>query len=108
MLGAIAPEVARAIADVDGLGDRLVEEVVRVASIPAPTFSEGARGAYVRDAFHSAGLAEVGTDEVGNVWGVIPGRDRSNVLLVAAHMDTVFPHDVPVEPVRSGQRLRGP
>ena len=51
---------------------RWQEEVVR---IPAPPFGEALRSAWMAEQFRSAGLEDVETDAVGNVFGIIAPAD---------------------------------
>src|SRR5271166_6194075 len=55
-------------------------EATRVA---APPFGEAARGAWLADRFRELGLSDVQMDEVGNVFGVRPGRENRFVSLSA-------------------------
>lgn len=102
------PVITQAIEQVDQLGVELVEEVVRVASVAAPTSREHERGAYVRSQFSSVGLESVTQDAIGNVRGVIRGESQRRTFLVTAHMDTVFDADVNTIPTQDGNVLRGP
>jgi acetylornithine deacetylase/succinyl-diaminopimelate desuccinylase-like protein len=56
----------------------------------------------------AAGLTNVRIDSVGNVLGERPGRTRRPHLVLSAHLDTVFPADVPVSVTRDKNWLRGP
>src|SRR5271166_2684727 len=55
-------------------------EATRVA---APPFGEAARAAWLADRFRELGLIDVRIDEVGNVFGVRPGRENRFVSLSA-------------------------
>ena len=66
----------------------------RICETPAPTFAEEARGDLVAGLLRGAGL-EPRTDRVGNVSAEVPGGSGPRVL-VAAHLDTVFPADTDV------------
>ncbi|HEY4741407.1 MAG TPA: hypothetical protein VIH76_12505, partial [Candidatus Acidoferrales bacterium] len=70
--------------------DWITEQQIRLTEIPAPEFSEGDRAAAVKKLFEGAGL-KVRLDSTGNVIGERFGKDRSQVILLSAHMDTVFP-----------------
>ncbi|CAN5754017.1 M20/M25/M40 family metallo-hydrolase [soil metagenome] len=61
----------------------------RICETPAPTFSEQVRGDLVAEILLNAGL-EPQIDRVGNVTAQVPGGNGLRVL-VAAHLDTVFP-----------------
>lgn len=72
--------------------DKLLRETLAIQAIPAPTFEEQRRAAYVERRMQESGLSDVGQDEVGNVYGRTPGAQRASpALLVSAHLDTVFP-----------------
>ena len=94
---------------------QVVDRTIELAQIPAPTGAESARAARVSEWWSADGHAEVGLDEVGNVWArpVPPGAEtpaeaaRPRVL-VAAHLDTVFGADVDHRVHRRGDRLTGP
>ncbi|MEZ5098974.1 MAG: M20/M25/M40 family metallo-hydrolase [Thermoleophilia bacterium] len=85
--------------------DAIVRDLVELASIPAPTGDEGARLAWLeRRLASAAGTRE--RDAAGSlVWRGAPGRPAVAVL---AHVDTVFPADVPHAPRRDGDALVGP
>ncbi len=83
-------------------------ELIRICEIPAPPFQEQERGRYFAERFSELGLSEVHTDEVGNVIGVYPGESEQPLLVVSAHLDTVFPAGTEVTVKRSGSRLCAP
>jgi acetylornithine deacetylase/succinyl-diaminopimelate desuccinylase-like protein len=87
---------------------RVVEDDIELTEIPAPGFKEGARAAAVRQKFAELGLKDVRIDRAGNVIGQRPGlAARPNVVL-AAHLDTVFPEGTDVKVKRDGEILRAP
>lgn len=71
--------------------NRLLDLAVAIQQIPAPTFQEKQRAAFVLDRFKAENLSDVSMDEVGNVYARLPGSTRSRSLIVSAHLDTVFP-----------------
>jgi len=83
----------------------LVEDLIAIASIPAPTFAEEARAEWLEERL--SGLpGRRRRDEVGNlIWEWGEGRPR---VLLAAHLDTVFPAETPLEFQRDGDYLVGP
>ncbi len=71
--------------------DWLLEQALAIQAIPAPTFAEAARAAYVAEQFAALGLEQTAIDALSNVYGCIPGRDSARRgLLVTAHTDTIF------------------
>lgn len=84
----------------------LPDLLVRIAETPAPTFSERARGELIAALWAAAGL-EPETDEIGNVIAEVPGGSGP-LVLVAAHLDSVFGPGVDVTVKRSPGRYSGP
>ncbi len=87
--------------------ERLLELACAIQQIPAPTFQEHARAAFVRDQFLSLGLSEVEVDDLSNVFARRPGG-RAPPVLITAHLDTVFPADTPLTLARAPDRITGP
>ena len=100
----LAPVRAR-LADAD---DAVVTRQVALCEIPAPTGAEDERGAAVARCFREFGLAEISTDDVGNVTAVRPGETSDAPVVVCAHLDTIFPADTAVAVRREGDRLLAP
>lgn len=99
--------VARAIAWLDKNLDWVTEQQIAITEISAPEFHEAARGAYVAKLLGACGL-EVHTDSVGNVIGERTGASSKDVVLVVAHLDTVFSADTDVHVKRTNGRLEAP
>lgn len=87
---------------------RLLDLACQVQQIAAPTFAEAQRAVFVRDQFAALGLAEVEVDDVGNVYGRLPGRQNGRPLVVSAHTDTVFPASTVLTLQRTADRIAGP
>ncbi|HLY22091.1 MAG TPA: M20/M25/M40 family metallo-hydrolase [bacterium] len=103
------PAPAALHARLDALADALVAEILALAAIPAPSFEEQERAAYVAARFREAGLRDVAIDGAGNVRGRLSGaaHPAGRALLVAAHIDTVYPRAAHEPPRRDGGRLVG-
>ncbi len=99
--------VARALAWIDTNGDWVTDQQVAITEIPAPEFHEQARGVYLAKLFSASGL-DVHTDAVGNVIGERAGSTGDGVILVVAHLDTVFPAGTDVRVMRVKGRLEAP
>lgn len=101
--------VLRAFAFVDHSADKFTAELIRICEIPAPPFREQPRAAYIAARFAELGLADVHTDSEGNVIGFYRGTDDElPFLVIAAHLDTVFPEGTDVTVRRTGSRLCAP
>ena len=85
-----------------------IENQIRLSEIPAPPFQEGARGEEMKRLFQQAGLRNVRVDKSGNVLGDRPGAAPRPRLVIAAHLDTVFPEGTNVTVRRTGAVLHGP
>jgi tripeptide aminopeptidase len=101
-------EVGRAFTFFERNAEAITDEQIRICSIPASPFGEQQRAAYLRDKFSALGLTEVEIDDEGNCLGLLEGRTRSPLLVVSAHLDTVFSPDTDFTVVRSGNRLLAP
>ena len=73
------------------------EELIRICEIPAPPFQEQERGKYIARRFAEAGLTDIQTDTVGNVIGFYHGSTDDPLLVVSAHLDTVFPENTEIK-----------
>jgi tripeptide aminopeptidase len=100
-------KVGAALAKLGADAAAITEEQIRITAIPAPPFQETARGAYLARLLSEAGLA-VKTDDVGNVIARRPGRRNDSLVLIAAHLDTVFPAGTDVHARREGGRIFAP
>ncbi len=85
-----------------------IEQEVHVCEIPAPPFHEEARGRELKRLFDELGLKDVRIDAAGNVIGVRPGKAAHPNVVLAAHLDTVFPEGTNVKVTREGTLLKGP
>ena len=80
------------------------------SAIPAPPFGEDARAAWFRERFVELGLQNPHLDVEGNALAELPGRapGRGPMLLLSAHLDTVFPPGTDCTPREQGDLLLGP
>jgi len=79
----------------------------RLTEIPAPPFQEEARAVAVGELLAETGL-DVHTDRVGNVIGEFRGANENEIVLLSAHLDTVFPAGTNVKVHRDGNRMTAP
>jgi acetylornithine deacetylase/succinyl-diaminopimelate desuccinylase-like protein len=83
------------------------EQQARLTEIPAPPFQEGQRAAAVKTLLSAAGL-DVQTDAAGNVIGELRGVNEKEVVVLSAHLDTVFPAGTEVKVRHDGNRMLAP
>jgi len=100
------PRVTRVLEILRGSANAATEEQIRITEIPAPPFQESVRAAYMKKLFTSTGL-RVETDEIGNVIGEWPGSSP-DIVMLTAHLDTVFPGGTDVRVKHEGGRLLAP
>jgi acetylornithine deacetylase/succinyl-diaminopimelate desuccinylase-like protein len=105
--------VHAAFAWLHGNPKRIMDWQAELVAIPAPPFGEQARSAWLAAHFEKAGLAGVQVDSVGNVLGFLPAPNLSPestgpIVVLSAHIDTVFPAGTTLDPVVDGDRLEAP
>ncbi len=83
------------------------EQQARLTEIPAPAFQEGQRAAAFTTLLSAAGLA-VQVDATGNVIGELRGANEKEIVVISAHLDTVFPAGTDVRVRREGSRMLAP
>jgi len=84
------------------------EQHVKLCRIPAPTFFEQKRAAYMAEQFRTLGW-EAKLYRAGNVVATLPDHENTPSIAVTAHLDTVFAPRSPEEiRVSADGRLLGP
>jgi acetylornithine deacetylase/succinyl-diaminopimelate desuccinylase-like protein len=100
--------VQLALGSFDSDAEEITREQVSIATIPAPPFGESERATYFCDRFRELGLTDVQIDREGNAVGFRAGSSDSPLLVVSAHLDTVFPSGTDFSVRHSGNKLFGP
>jgi tripeptide aminopeptidase len=105
--------VHEAFAWLHGNPKTIMDWQAELVAIPGPPFGEQARSAWMAARFTEAGLSRIETDSVGNVYGwlladALPPESTGPVVVLSAHLDTVFPAETPLHPVVDGDRLTAP
>jgi len=103
-----SPQFQAAVATLRRQHDRLVEEIITLTEIPSPPFKEERRALAYEAMFRELGLEAVGRDAIGNVTGLRRGRANGQMVVVAAHLDTVFPEGTDCTVRREGTKLFAP
>ncbi len=102
------PAVIAAIDAAKANEAQAIEDEIRFCEVPAPSFMETARGELLKQTFQQLGLQNVRVDGAGNVLGDRPGAAATPHVVLAAHLDTVFPQGTDVRVTREGAILHGP
>lgn len=101
--------VQTALAYLAAQTEPVVETAVAIQQIPAPTFAEQERAAFIESQFAAAGLVDVAQDEMGNVYGRYPASHALQPpVIISAHSDTVFPIETDLTIQRNGAAVHGP
>jgi tripeptide aminopeptidase len=79
-----------------------------LCEIPAPPFKEAVRAEEYRKRFEALGLQKVRVDAIGNVLGERPGSGRGPTIVLAGHLDTVFPDSTDVRVREANGRMTAP
>jgi tripeptide aminopeptidase len=83
---------------------RIMDWQTELVAIPAPPFGEQARSQWLAARFAEAGLSGVRNDAAGNVFAILsaaqlPPESSGPLVILSAHLDTVFPAGTPLNPV---------
>ncbi|MEP2278359.1 M20/M25/M40 family metallo-hydrolase [Maribacter sp.] len=93
---------------IDDFESETERDLITLTEIPAPPFMEKKRAEAFKKMLMEAGLQEVTIDEVGNVIGIRRGIEGGKVIVLDAHLDTVFPEGTDVKVIRKGDTLVAP
>lgn len=82
----------------------LIDLQAELVAIPGPPFGEQARSQWAARKFRDIGLEQVQVDGIGNVIGFIPAghlppESTGHLIVISAHLDTVFPFGTELRPV---------
>jgi len=105
---ATTPEVAEALRFFETNAAAITEEHIRICSVPATPFGEEERAEYLAQKFRGLGLHDVSIDEEGNCLGLWRGASATPLIIVSAHLDTVFAKGTDFTVRREGERLFAP
>jgi acetylornithine deacetylase/succinyl-diaminopimelate desuccinylase-like protein len=98
----------KAAAALEAGHDRWVADTIAITEIAAPPFKEQVRAKAFAQMLRGRGLADVTIDEEGNVLALRKGSAGGPVVVVSAHLDTVFPEGTDVKVRREGDKLHAP
>src|SRR5512142_1454300 len=85
-----------------------MQQEVELTQIPAPPFKESTRAAEYKRRLEALGLRNVRIDSVGNVIAERRGAGTGPTVVIAGHLDTVFPEGTDVTVKHDGSKLRAP
>ena len=99
-----------AMATLEQQHERIVADTITLTEIPAPPFKEEKRARAYMEMLKAHGLSDVEMDAEGNVMGLRRGTGKPGgpIVVIAAHLDTVFPEETNVKVRREGTKLFAP
>jgi tripeptide aminopeptidase len=103
-----SPQVHSAFHFFEAHAEAITTDQIAISSIPAPPFAEKERAEYLSGRFQQLGLDDVAIDKEGNCVGLRKGTSLEPLLVVSAHLDTVFPAGTDVTVRNTQGRLFAP
>jgi acetylornithine deacetylase/succinyl-diaminopimelate desuccinylase-like protein len=101
--------VKRAMEQMQALQAWTLDQQVSICEVAAPPFKEQRRAEEFRRRLIGFGYANTRIDSEGNVIAELGrGQGSSPTVMIAGHLDTVFPEETNVKTTRSGDRVLGP
>jgi acetylornithine deacetylase/succinyl-diaminopimelate desuccinylase-like protein len=85
-----------------------LDQQVSICEVPAPPFKEQRRAEEFQRRLRSFGYADARIDGEGNVIAELGAAGRGPTVMIAGHLDTVFPEETDVKTKRTGNRIDGP
>ena len=101
------PQVRAAVERIRADNAWTLDQQASICEIPAPPFMESARAAEFRKRLQALGLP-ARIDSEGNVIAERRGTGSGPTIMIAGHLDTVFPEGTDVKVTREGTRFSGP
>jgi acetylornithine deacetylase/succinyl-diaminopimelate desuccinylase-like protein len=102
------PSVKKGMDNIKSWNAWILEQQVGLCEIPAPPFKETARGLEFRKRIAALGYPQAKIDSIGNVIVERPGTGNGPTVMIAGHLDTVFPEGTDVKVKKTGDRYDAP
>ncbi|MDQ3918030.1 MAG: M20/M25/M40 family metallo-hydrolase [Acidobacteriota bacterium] len=102
------PEMQAAFADVDKNRDAILKEWIALTEINAPSGKEAERAAFIESILRGYKSVEVRRDSAGNIIATRRGTGGGPLVVIDAHMDTVFQEGLKIKVTEREGRLYAP
>ena len=102
------PQVKRALDGIKSSNSWMLDQQVSICEIPAPDFKEQARAAEFKKRLIALGYPNARIDTAGNVIAERAGTGNGPTVMLAGHLDTVFPEGTDVKVKRDGNKFAAP
>ncbi len=100
--------VQLAMQTIDASDDETIKNMILLTEIPAPPFKEINRAKKFVEMFTKTGIDSIWIDTVGNVLALRKGKKRNKIVVLDAHIDTVFPEETEVTVKKEGHTYSAP
>ena len=100
--------VKEAFIIIDNIETETTQNLINLTEISAPPFKEAERALAYKLLLEKAGAEKVWIDKEGNVLALRKGSDGKKVVVLDAHLDTVFPEGTNVTVQQKGDTLYAP
>jgi acetylornithine deacetylase/succinyl-diaminopimelate desuccinylase-like protein len=101
-------DVQAAFANVERERDAILKEWIAITEINAPSGKEQERAAFIENILHGYKSVDVRRDGVGNIIATRRGTGGGPLVVLDAHMDTVFQEGLKIKVVSREGRLYAP
>jgi acetylornithine deacetylase/succinyl-diaminopimelate desuccinylase-like protein len=102
------PGIRRAFEGIQRNNPWTLQQQVQLCEIPSPPFKETLRGIDFRKRLVALGYADTKIDSIGNVIAERPGTGSGPTVMIAGHLDTVFPEGTNVKVKQEGDKYSAP
>jgi len=102
------PSIKHALAEIQAGNSWMLDQQVSICEIPAPDFHEQARAAEFKKRLIALGYPGTRIDTAGNVIAERAGAGSGPTVMLAGHLDTVFPEGTDVKVKRDGTKFAAP
>ena len=102
------PAVRRAMDAMQTQQGWTLEQQISICEIAAPPFKEQRRAEEFQRRLVSFGYPDARIDGEGNVIAQLGSDASGPTVMIAGHLDTVFPEETDVKTTRTGNRIDGP
>ncbi len=88
--------------------DLTLKQNITLSEIPAPPFNEQKKAQAFQELMKAAGISDAYIDKEGNAIGIRKGSGNGPLIVLDAHLDTVFPLETDLKVVQKNGKYYGP
>jgi len=88
--------------------DLTLKQNIALSEIPAPPFNEQKKAQAFKELMITAGITDAYIDQEGNAIGIRKGSGNGPLIVLDAHLDTVFPLETDLKVVQKMESIMAP